>query len=321
MRPRPIEALFAAAIQAQEPWAHVVEEEPEDVLLSPVSSATPSPRCTPLSTPGASPSTWAAALPAPGAPLDGLLSSLPYLSLSHTHARISPPSKLPRFVVCFPAVGKVTDRQKAGKRARRSKKRAQAGASHCPFAFKIRSSLSEKWSQPFAARIQYSVAQLTAARGAFVGLRRPPATKACPQLAVLVGRGFRVIEWDGRCVFCFCWRPIANGSNRAESAVVDGSDGLFIALTGRPKGVSDWDRAIGDMTEAMLEAGRELEECERPSEHRRGRHLTIGDGASFGGGRKVSSFAERRNPLLTASWYSALGTSTFRPPGGGLRIA
>lgn len=75
------------------------------------------------------------------------------------------------------------------------------------------------------------------------------------------------------------------------------------------------------MTEVMLEARRELEECEWPSEHRRGKHLTIGNSTSFRGGRKVYSFSEHNNPLLTAGWYSAMGTFTFQLLGGGLQIA
>lgn len=56
---------------------------------------------------------------------------------------------------------------------------------------------------------------------------------------MLVEKGFRVVEWDGRCVCYFHWCYVANRSNRVESAFADELVGLFIALTGRSKYVLD----------------------------------------------------------------------------------
>jgi hypothetical protein len=89
----------------------------------------------------------------------------------------------------------LTQRQKAGKKARQAKKRAQELD---PLAGRVRSSLSQKWMQPHAFRISWSAQHLSAAKGGFVAIRYVACHRTKPwTLQELQNRQFRVIRWDG----------------------------------------------------------------------------------------------------------------------------
>jgi hypothetical protein len=182
---------------------------------SPLLSPFPSPLTTPSSSAGNSP-TWGPSLDTnesiPALALTGPPSSTQnsdvliqpsgpdqpthYPALTHIH--VSPPILQLEPTSTQPArqlPSTLTPHQRAGKRARQAKKRAQQLD---PLAGKVRSSLSKKWMQPHAIHVNWSAKLLPAAKGAFVGVRYHPHNQSKPwTLQELQEQGFRVIKWDG----------------------------------------------------------------------------------------------------------------------------
>jgi hypothetical protein len=91
-------------------------------------------------------------------------------------------------------------KQQAGKKARQARNRQQAPN---PLWAKVKPALSRIWQKPQTCKVTYSVALLPGTAGGFTGQRvqlEPHDHTAPWTLQELRDRGFRLVEWDGRCV-------------------------------------------------------------------------------------------------------------------------
>lgn len=87
--------------------------------------------------------------------------------------------------------------KKEADKLRRKRIRAQQRAKYPGIP---RPSLSKKHQAVGAISVDFNANDLPAAKGAFVSLRQRCDTSHEPTLDELVGCGFKVVEWDGRCV-------------------------------------------------------------------------------------------------------------------------
>ena len=65
------------------------------------------------------------------------------------------------------------------------------------------SSSSKKFTKMSSITVDYDAVDLPAAKGAFVSLRQQCKANHEWALEELVDRGFKVITWDGLCIFFF----------------------------------------------------------------------------------------------------------------------
>ena len=94
--------------------------------------------------------------------------------------------------------------------------------------------------------------------------------------------GFKVIEWDGRCVI-FNSHHASLILLRSPAAIVDQEDHVMTVLAGRPQS-ADWDHTHAHVS-ALLEQA--VHKVHTPHKERQGNFVSLSTGVSFGGGQKV----------------------------------
>ncbi|TFY51379.1 hypothetical protein EVG20_g11026 [Dentipellis fragilis] len=165
---------------------------------------------------------------------------------------------------------------KDSKKLRKKKARAAKKAASGPWDHKLRSSISNKYSQPTAIKIKYSLSKLSAARHAYVGLndkRKDRSVWALEDyLSGRLGKKFRLMEWDGSELRLLC----------------DDKNKAFIIMASTPK-----DEGWATSTQAMASTMEEVR-CEGSKRWsskqrcgRRGDFVAVNVGVAYGLGHKA----------------------------------
>lgn len=124
---------------------------------------------------------------------------LPAATLPSMSSNLMRPAELALpFQPAPPGSGSQSARARAGKAARQRNRRRRLGEAFTAYEYKMRSSLSKKWSSPHA--ITAKRGSLGFAKGAYVGRRMKMPSRMLWTLPMLKKFGFKVVEWDGQYV-------------------------------------------------------------------------------------------------------------------------
>lgn len=216
----------------------------------------------------------------------------------HETGSTEPPSDSPR-VPAPPLLGiDASTEQPSGKKAaykrRRKMKRALRRA-NCPSL--PRFSNSKKHSNDNSIAVDFNVADLPAAKGAFVSQRQRCNRSHEWTLEELVNRGFKVVEWNGRYVLFYSVISHAHRIFlRTPTVIVDQEDRIMTILAGRPQG-QDWDQVHAGMSSLLEQARSNVQGFHK---ERRGKFVSLSTGVSYGGGQKVGlpSVPDRTSHIL-----------------------
>ncbi|KAJ7725471.1 hypothetical protein B0H16DRAFT_1736133 [Mycena metata] len=205
--------------------------------------------------------------PSPPSPLTPLTpSSSPTSSAVPSPQASRPASPAPSSVPVEKARGK----QQAA--VRRSRRRQRQHAGETPYDKRPDARYSQSHRQQESHTVHFDLADAPAAAGAWVGRQRANATHRLRTLPELLDEGGEVVEWNGR----------------DPKLIVDAQGRIIAILLGTPED-GEWPRVIEDAVAAMARARREAirsGEWRVGTVHRRGTHLPVRDGVSFGGGQK-----------------------------------
>ncbi|KAJ7713570.1 hypothetical protein B0H16DRAFT_1743272 [Mycena metata] len=204
--------------------------------------------------------------PSPPSPLTPLTPSSPTSSAvpSPQASRTASPALSPV------PVEKARGKQQAA--VRRSRRRQRQHAGETPYDKRPDPRYSQSHRQQESHTVYFDLADAPAAAGAWVGRRRANAERRHRTLPELLDEGGEVIEWNGR----------------DPKLIVDAEGRIIAILLGTPED-EEWAAVIEDAVAAMAHARREAlrqGEWRVGTVHRRGTHLALRKGTSFGGGQK-----------------------------------
>lgn len=180
------------------------------------------------------------------------------------------------------------DRKKS-KEARKNKRRANLEATR-----PTPSQTFEKHIRPSQEHsTNYNATDIPCASTGFVA--KPDAKGRIYKLAELLSMGFKLVKWDGRCVFLnkknlthMYRHPYSANACRSSKPILD-KNGLVVAvLVGAPANDASWYGACDDAYNLLRDKAPVFNFTKKAADHRRGKFPAVNVGISFGGGQMVS---------------------------------
>ncbi|KAJ7046199.1 hypothetical protein C8F04DRAFT_1248454 [Mycena alexandri] len=250
-----LHALYLDGLRAddeEEGW------EDDDVSSRPPSPLTEPPTTPPPSAPN---SPTPLACPSPSDPIGPL-------NLSATPAAPSPKSSVPP----HGSPGIERRRRDEQARLRRARRRQTSAAQSTPYDRSLNPRHTQEYRRQPSHSTTFDLADAPVATGAWVGRRSKKPTGRIRTRQELLEDGDELVEWNGR-----------------DPKLILDADGRIVAiLLGTPDD-PEWPEVIRQATKAMARARRIARNrgAWRVGQlHRRGRHLSLFEGASFGGGQR-----------------------------------
>ncbi|KAJ7736135.1 hypothetical protein B0H16DRAFT_1730979 [Mycena metata] len=211
--------------------------------------------------------------PTPPSPLTPISSSSSSSAAPSPHASrpTSPQTSRPT-PTAGPHISVNKSRARQQHAIRRARRRQRQHVDETPYDRQPdpRYSQAHREQEPHTVHFDLADAPITA--GAWVGRQRANAERRHRTLPELLDEGGEVIEWNGR----------------DPKLILDAEGRIIAILLGTPED-QEWAVVVEDAVAAMARARREaLREGEWRvgTLHRRGTHLPVRDGVSFGGGQK-----------------------------------
>ncbi|KAJ7776201.1 hypothetical protein B0H16DRAFT_1712578 [Mycena metata] len=264
-----LDALLQQSIAEADLHAHYqdglrADDEDDGWEDDDVESRSPSPLTEPPTTPPPSiPSS--PALPASLSPSE----SIPPLNPSPPPSASPPPSTRPP-QPSLPGVERRRKNERA--QARRSTRRQKLATQSTPYDRNLNPRHTQEYRREASHSTSFNLADAPVAAGAFVGRRSKRPTRCIRTLPELLDNGDELVEWNGR----------------DPKLILDAEGRIVAILLGMPDD-PEWESVIREAAKAMERArriARNRGAWRVGQVHRRGRHLPLFEGVSFGGGQK-----------------------------------